>query len=121
MASNNSQSFSLRSILKKDNGNNFIDWSQNLRSVLKQEKKLEVQNQVLSNELEIFQEQTCHKKFVTTKALLVQKGKGKGGIGKCMAKPKDKVGVKSKGKGPKTLKPKPQKEGMCFDCNNDGH
>ena len=44
MASNNTNIFSLRSILEKDklNGANFIDWSQNLRIVLRQEKKLEV-------------------------------------------------------------------------------
>ena len=44
MASNNSNTFSLRSVLEKDklNGNNFIDWSRNLRIVLRQEKKLEV-------------------------------------------------------------------------------
>ena len=42
MASNNSQTFSLRSVLEKEklNGTNFLDWSRNLRIVLKQEKKL---------------------------------------------------------------------------------
>ena len=96
MASNISQPFSLRFVLEKDNGINFIDSSRNLRSVLKQEKNLEVPNQALPNELEMFQEQARHERFVTTKALLVQKGKGKGGIGKGKAKPKDKVGPKSK-------------------------
>ena len=53
MASNNTQNFSLRSIFEKDklNGSNFIDWSRNLRIVLKQEKKLEVLEQPLPAEL----------------------------------------------------------------------
>ena len=44
MASNNSNTFSLRYVLEKDklNGNNFIDWSRNVRIVIRQEKKLEV-------------------------------------------------------------------------------
>ena len=44
MAANNTNVFSLRSVLEKDklNGTNFIDWSRNLRIVLRQEKKLEV-------------------------------------------------------------------------------
>ena len=52
MASNNSNTFSLRSVLEKDklNGNNFIDWSRNLRIVLRQEKKLEVLDQPLPAE-----------------------------------------------------------------------
>ena len=52
MASNNTQTFLLWSILEKDklNGTNFIDWSRNLRIVLKQEKKLEVLEQALPNE-----------------------------------------------------------------------
>ena len=52
MASNNTQNFSLRSVLEKDklNGSNFIDWSQNLRIVLKEEKKLEVFEHPLPNE-----------------------------------------------------------------------
>ena len=52
MASNNTQNFSLRSVLEKDklNGSNFIDWSQNLRIVLKEEKKLEVLEHPLPNE-----------------------------------------------------------------------
>ena len=43
--------FSLRSVLQKDklNGTNFIDWSRNLRIVLKQEKKLEVLEHPLPN------------------------------------------------------------------------
>ena len=53
MASNNTQTFSLRSVLEKDmlNGTNFIDWSQNLRIFLNQEKKLEVLEHSLPNEL----------------------------------------------------------------------
>ena len=44
MASNNTNVFLLRSVLEKDklNGSNFIEWSQHLRIVLRQEKKLEV-------------------------------------------------------------------------------
>ena len=110
MASNNS--LSLRSVLEKDNGANFIDSSRNLRSVLKQEKRLEVPNQALPNELEMFQEQARHERFMTTKALLVQKGKGKGEKGKGKPKPKDKVGPWSKGKGSELPRPNPQKEGM---------
>ena len=49
MASNNSNTFSLRTVLEKDklNGTNFIDWSRNLKIVLRQEKKLEVLDQPL--------------------------------------------------------------------------
>ena len=52
MASNNPQTFSLRSVLEKDklNGTNFIDWSRNLRIVLKQEKKSYVLDAPLPNE-----------------------------------------------------------------------
>ena len=52
MASNNTQTFSLRSVLKKDklNGTNFIDWSRNLKIILRQEKKLEVLDQPLPAE-----------------------------------------------------------------------
>ena len=52
MASNNTQMFSLRSMLKKDklNGASFINWSRNLRIVLKQEKKLEVLEHALPNQ-----------------------------------------------------------------------
>ena len=119
MASN--ISLSLRSALEKDNGTNFIDACWNLRSVLKQEKKLEVPNQALPNELEMFQEHARHERFITTKALLVRKGKGKGGKGKGKPNPKDKLGLGSKGKGLMMPKPNPQKEGMCFHCNNDVH
>ena len=107
MASNNS--LSLRSVLGKDNGANFINSSRNLRSVLKQEKRLEVPNQTFPIELEMFQEQARHERFMTTKALLVQKGKGKGekGKGKPKPQPKDKVGPWSKGKGPKSPRPNP--------------
>ena len=52
---------------------------------------------------------------------MVQKGKDKGGVRKGRAKLKDKVRPKSKGKEPKAPMTKPQKEGMCFHCNNDGH
>ena len=46
---NNTNVFSLRSVLEKDklNGTNFIDWSQNLRIFLRQEKKLEILDQPL--------------------------------------------------------------------------
>ena len=67
----------------------------------------------------MFQEQARHERFMTIKALLVRKGKDKGEEGK--GKPKDKVGPWSKGKGPKAPRPNPQKEGMCFHYNNDGH
>ena len=52
MASNSTQTFSFRSFLEKDklNGTNFIDWSQNLIIVLKQEKKLQVLEHPLPNE-----------------------------------------------------------------------
>ena len=104
MASNNS--LSLWYVLEKDNRTNFIDWSRNLRSVFKREKKVEVPNQALRNELEMFQEQACHERFMITKALLVQKGEGKGEEGK--GKPKDKVGPRSKkSKGPKAPRPNP--------------
>ena len=107
MASNNS--LSLQSVLEKDTRANFIDSSQNLRSVLKQEKRLEVPNHALPNELKMFQEQARHKRFMTTKDLLVRKGKDKGeeGKGKPKPKPKDKVGAWSKGKGPKPPRPNP--------------
>ena len=41
MATNNTSTFTLRSILKKDklSGTNFLRWSRNLRIVLKQERK----------------------------------------------------------------------------------
>ena len=41
MATNNTSTFTLRSILEKDklNGTNFFDWSRNLKIVLKQERK----------------------------------------------------------------------------------
>ena len=77
----------LRSVPKKDNGANFIYSSRNLRSVLKQEKRLEVPNQALPNELEMFQEHARHERLMTTKALLVRKGKGKGEEGKGKPKP----------------------------------
>ena len=42
MASNNTSTFTLRSVLEKEklNGTNFLDWSRNLRIVLKQERKM---------------------------------------------------------------------------------
>ena len=105
MASNNS--LLLRSVLEKDNGANFINSSENLRNVLKQEKRLEVPNQALPNEQEMFQEQVRHERFMTTKALIIRTGKGKGeeGKGKAKPKPKDKVGPWSKGKGRSRLGP----------------
>ena len=89
MASNNS--LSLRFVLEKDNGANFIDSPQNLRSVLKKDKRLEVPNQALPNELEMFQEQAHHERFMTTKALLVRKGKDKGEEGKASSSPSPKT------------------------------
>ena len=52
MASSNNNNFSLRSVLEKDklNSTNFIDWSRNLRIVLKQEKKSYVLDAPLPNE-----------------------------------------------------------------------
>ena len=49
MASNNTSTFTLRSVLEKEklNGTNFLDWSRNLRIVLKQERKM----YVLDNEI----------------------------------------------------------------------
>ena len=63
--------------------------------------------------------------------LMVQKGKGKGEVGKGKSMPKsknkvepnskDKVAYTSKGERVRPPKPKPQKEGMCFHCNKPGH
>ena len=41
MATNNTSTLTLRSVLEKDklNGKNFLDWHRNLRIVLKQERK----------------------------------------------------------------------------------
>ena len=52
MASNNTSTFTLRSILEKEklNGTNFLDWSQNLRIVLKQERKMYVLDNDIPNE-----------------------------------------------------------------------
>ena len=49
MASNNTSTFTLRSFLEKEklNGTNFLDWSRNLRIVLKQERKM----YILDNEI----------------------------------------------------------------------
>ena len=49
MALNNTSTFTLRSVLEKEklNGTNFLDWSRNLRIVLKQERKM----YVLDNEI----------------------------------------------------------------------
>ena len=49
MASNNTSTFTLRSFLEKEklNGTNFLDWSRNLRIVLKHERKM----YVLDNEI----------------------------------------------------------------------
>ena len=52
MASNNTPTFTLRSILEKEklNGINFLDWSRNLRIVLKQERKMYVVDNEIPNE-----------------------------------------------------------------------
>ena len=53
MASNNTSTFTLRSVLEKEkhNGTNFLDWSRNLRIVLKQERKMYVLDNEIPNEL----------------------------------------------------------------------
>ena len=50
---NNNSTMSLRSVLEKDKltGTNFLDWFQNLRIVLKQERKLYVLDEPLPEEL----------------------------------------------------------------------
>ena len=52
MASNNTSTFTLRSILEKEkhNGTNFFDWSRNLRIVLKQKRKMYVLDNEIPNE-----------------------------------------------------------------------
>ena len=52
MASNNTSTFTLRFVLEKEklNGKNFLDWSQNLRIVLKQERKMYVLDNEIPNE-----------------------------------------------------------------------
>ena len=52
MASNNTSTFTLRSVLEKEklNGTNFFDWSRNLRTVLKQERKMSVLDNEIPNE-----------------------------------------------------------------------
>ena len=52
MASNNTSTFTLRSVLEKEklNGTNFLDWSRNLRIVLKQERKMYVLDNEIPNE-----------------------------------------------------------------------
>ena len=52
MASNNTSTFTLRSVLEKEklNGTNFLDWSRNLRIVLKQERKMYVIDNEIPNE-----------------------------------------------------------------------
>ena len=49
---NNNSTMSLRSVLEKDNltGTNFLDWFQNLRIFLKQERKLYVLDEPLPEE-----------------------------------------------------------------------
>ena len=49
---NNNSTMSLRSVLEKDKltGTNFLDWFQNLRIVLKQERKLYVLDEPLPEE-----------------------------------------------------------------------
>ena len=51
-ASNNTSTFTLRSVLEKEklNGKNFLDWSRNLRIVLKQERKRYVLDNEIPNE-----------------------------------------------------------------------
>ena len=53
MIRNNTQSFSLRSVLEKDklNGTNYADWIHNLRIVLRAEKKEEVLDTPLQKSL----------------------------------------------------------------------
>ena len=52
MVRNNTQSFSLRSVLEKDklNGTNYVDWIRNLRFVLRAEKKEDVLDTPLPEE-----------------------------------------------------------------------
>ena len=52
MASNNTSTFTLRSVLEKEklNGTKFLDWSRNLRIVLKQERKMYVLDNEIPNE-----------------------------------------------------------------------
>ena len=52
MASNNTSTFTLRSVLEKEklNGTNFLDWSRKLRIVLKQERKMYVLDNEIPNE-----------------------------------------------------------------------
>ena len=52
MASNNTSTFTLRSVLEKEklNGTNFLDCSRNLRIVLKQERKMYVLDNEIPNE-----------------------------------------------------------------------
>ena len=52
MASNNIATFTLRSVLEKEklNRTNFLDWSQNLKTVLKQERKMYVLDNEIPNE-----------------------------------------------------------------------
>ena len=52
MATNNTSNLSLRSVLEKDKlaGTNFLDQFKNLRIVLKQERKLYVLDQILTEE-----------------------------------------------------------------------
>ena len=52
MASNNTSTFTMRYVLEKEklNGTNFLDWSRNLRIVLKQERKMYVLCNEIPNE-----------------------------------------------------------------------
>ena len=52
MVSNNTSTFTLRSVLEKEklNGTNFLDWSRNLRIVLKQERKMYALDNEIPNE-----------------------------------------------------------------------
>ena len=69
MASNNNSNMNLRSVLEKDklSGTNFLDWSRNLRIVLKQERKLYVLEKPLPPEPAANApraEQNAHKKHL---------------------------------------------------------
>ena len=52
MESNNTSTFTLLYVLEKEklNGTNFLDWSRNLRIVLKQERKMYVLDNEIPNE-----------------------------------------------------------------------
>ena len=71
MVRNNTQSFSLRSVLEKDklNVTNYADWIRNLRIVLRAEKKEDVLDTPLPEEPADdapAEEKTAYRKVVTT-------------------------------------------------------